>query len=505
MSEDFNRTSLGEIKLTSPENEQFKVFVSRGKVGIVAFALSAMTICIAYLVTRQGQVTYLELPLIFLMACISICFAGISLRRRPICVIDAQGITDYGFVSHGYGLISWQNVEGVTKFWDRTGVSLVVKVNNFNQLLARRNILIRPILLVTGSLGKLAGGEILLPISYSSTDAESVRKQILRYSEMPHLAPPVKPLAQQGRQLLVSLRIAVVMVVTVVLLAVAYWLWQQLQTPTLQILGLDNRVQVGKQVWLQQYEIENYGRDTTGMHVEFSGRALDTNFIKNPRVLIEYETKSQIASSFVVMKTREIVPLVQVKKNLWAGDSKRAFLAHKDNMMLSGLHLYSNKFTSAIGWWTDVLGPRLEIHLFADVPKIGDESLSLKVVPTEYPDSAATVRSRFTSTTEKNFGSGPILSEGVPKDFLVTAYPDSYILWLSAVELKLDSAAAPTAIAAYYKEELNRKSWKTTLKNDKPNQTLVVDGLKDKDHITVTINLIPHHTPIDIFLWLNHQ
>ncbi len=500
MSEQFNRTALGEKK-TSPENQNFKVQVSRWKVGFATIGLFALTVFMAVLTIKPPAALVLfSQTMVTLMTVSCACHASLWLRRRPICVIDAQGITDCGVLSKGFGFISWRNVQSVREYRDRGSVCLLVRVNNFDQLIARRNSLLRPSLKFSEFL---CGGEVGVPLTYCSTDAQTVLEQIYNYSKKPQLAPPARPLARR-EQLVVTIRIAAVTLFTVVLLAVAYWLWQHFQNPTLQILGLDSRVQVGKQVWLQEYDVENHGHDTTGIHLEFSGRALDTNLLKNPRVLIEYETKSQIASPFLLMKSREIVPLVQVKKNVWSGDSKRAFLAHKDDMIFSGLHLYSNKFTSAIGWWTDVLGPRLRINLFADIPKIGDENLNLKVVPIEYPNSPATTRNRFASTKEKNFGSGPILSEGVPKDFPVTAYPDSYILWLSAVELKLDSAAAPTAIAAYYKEELNRKGWKTQINDDKPNQTLVVDGLKGKDRITVTINQIPHHTAVDIFLWFKY-
>ncbi len=504
MAQQSNRTALGKKK-KPPENQQFKVQVSRWKTGFATIGFSALTLFLAVLTIKPpAALALFSISMVILMSFLCACCACLWMRRRPICVIDAQGITDYGVFAKGFGLISWQNVVSVTEYRDRGSVCLLVRVNNFDQLIARRNSLLRPSLLLNGMLSKCFGGEIAVPLTYCNTDAQTVREQIYNYSQMPQLAPPVKSSLLQG-QLVLRTRIVAVTLVSLVLIAVAYWLWQHLQNPTLQILGLDSRIQVGKQVWLQEYDVENYGHDTTGMHLEFSGRALDTNLLKNPRVLIEYETKSQIASPFVLMKSREIVPLVQVKKNVWAGDSKCAFLAHKDEMIFSGLHLYSNKITSAIGWWTDLSGPRLRINLFADVPKIGDENLNLKVVPIEYPNSSATTRNRFASTNEKDFGSDPILSKGVPKAFPVTAYPDSYILWLSAVELKLDSAAAPTAIATYYKEELNRKGWKTTLKDDKPNQTLVVDGLKGKDRITVTINQIPHHTPVDIFLWFNYQ
>jgi hypothetical protein len=310
---------------------------------------------------------------------------------------------------------------------------------------------------------------------------------------------------QQFKVVVPTVRLALLSGVILVLLAVAYWLWQQSQNPTLTVLGEDNRIEAGNQVWIEQYDVENFGHETTGIRVELSGQALSSNLLKNPRVLLEYEDKTQLDSPYVIMKSREIIPLVQVKRDVWVGESKVAFLAHKDNQILSGLQLFSNKFTTAIGWWTDVLGPRLAIHLFADVSKIGVGNLNLKVVPMEFPNNVAIVHNHFSSTRARNFGRRPIFSVGVPKNFPVVAYPGSHILWLSADEVKLDSAATPAAIAGFYTEELKHNSWKTTVKDEKAIAALVIDGFKGKDHITVTINQIPLHTPVDILLWLHHQ
>ena len=297
--------------------------------------------------------------------------------------------------------------------------------------------------------------------------------------------------------------------ILVVLAYFAHMFWLQLHMPkrSLEILGNDGGrfewpIEMGKEVCLHDYLVQNFGQETTGLKVEISGQAFDANLLINPRVLIEFEDKSQIDVPYVAKKIRQIMPLVQMRKNFWVGISKDAFLAHKDDMISEAVQLLLGKSklsNGAIGWWSDNLGPGVTIYLFADVPKNGKGSLNLKAIPIACPGSAVGVFNRITTTALKS-GDEPILSVAVPTDFPVTAYPDSQIIWLSRTGVKLNSAATPTAIAAYYKEELNRKNWKTTVKEDHANRTLIVEGSKGKSYISIEMLEIEQYTPIKIRL-----
>lgn len=493
-----------------PSSDQFTVNKSRWLIAFSTIALAIITCVIAVaLAYSKTRILIAFFPLA-VAALLSAAYVKVWLRHSPICRIDHEGITDYGFFSQGFGLIRWHNIEGVNKFRDRSGTGILLKVNNFDELIERRNPLMRPLLFLNGRMMDVLGGQIYLPISAGDTDAETVCQKIHHYSaNQTQLAPPLK-LAQAFTARLAFMGYAALSVCAIAAVFVAlYSVWQHVQSPSLKILGDDGnygkeigmQIHMGKQVWLQDYAIENFGQETNGLQLELSGKAFETGLLKNPRILIEYVDKSQIDVSYVPKRTRELVPLVDVKNRLWVGASKSAFLAHKDDMVVQLWQLFSNKLNSdALGWWTDPLAPCLSIDLFADVPKGGKGTIDLKVVPMAFPGSAVSMLTRVVSTTQRAGYPVELPSIEVPKDFPVTAYPDSQILSLADWQVKLDSLATPEAIAAYYKEELKRNGWKAFVKENKVMRSLVVEGTKGKRTISIEMPRIKHHTPIEITL-----
>lgn len=165
-----------------PGREQFEVRVSRWRLAFLTIISSTAAISLAVAVATFSQVTHLTVVSLVMTVAISAALATVWLRRRPFCVIDDQGITDCGVYSQGFGLIEWQNIESVVKCGSRAGISLLVRVNNYDDLLLRRNLLIKPLLLLSGGFLRFFGGQILLPVAWSNTDAETVRQQISRFS-----------------------------------------------------------------------------------------------------------------------------------------------------------------------------------------------------------------------------------------------------------------------------------------------------------------------------------
>lgn len=494
--------------MNSPESERFEVKVSRGKVAVAAIAIFALACIVAFLMTlSKAPLEIVALPLIA-MATLGASFANLWLWPRPICVINDEGVTDYGFFSQGFGLIRWRNIQGVDKFEDRTGTSLLVKVNNFDELIERRHPLMRPFFALNGTICNFLGGQILLPISYSEIDAETVWQQIYHYGEhKTQLAPPLKGF-ERFKMLLAFGACTALLACTVIAGGIgAYWLWQHLRNPSLTILVGDNgsygerrgkQIPMGKQAFVQEYILRNYGQDTTGLQVEITGDAFDNKLLKNPQLLVEFADKAQAGDSYVAKKNRELVPLVEGKKNLWRGISKRAFIGHQDDI-LKPFQVFSGYYTNGIGWRTSYtdFDPCVKIQLFVDVQEKGNGSVSLKVAPIACPGGAASNLTKIATSGQKLIGA-PIFSVDVPKYFPVTAYPGSQILWLAASHVCLDSIASPADISAYYKDELNRKGWSTSIKMDYATNELILRGSKGKRSISIQMKEIPHHTPIEI-------
>jgi hypothetical protein len=100
-------------------------------------------------------------------------------RKTPLFRFDEEGITDYGLLTSGYGLIKWQDIQSVAELSQR-GTWLLLKVNNFDELLKRRNILGRPILAAFGAFYGIFGGQIYLPLPYGKTDASEVKMALAK-------------------------------------------------------------------------------------------------------------------------------------------------------------------------------------------------------------------------------------------------------------------------------------------------------------------------------------
>lgn len=173
--------------------ERFEVHVCRWKAALATVFFAAFTVFEAIVIGRMD--CWRVLPLMTLVTFALTLGFGLSmtavmgsvwLRRRPFYIIDDRGITDNGIFLGGFGLILWQNIERVTKY-SAHGTSLLLRVNNFHELLSRRNFLIKPMVYSYGLLCNLLGGQLVLPITYTRSDAPTVSQQIVHYSNRPQL------------------------------------------------------------------------------------------------------------------------------------------------------------------------------------------------------------------------------------------------------------------------------------------------------------------------------
>jgi hypothetical protein len=109
------------------------------------------------------------------------CF-GQVFRNRPLYEIDRRGITDHGLASRGYGLIEWQNIQRVKTIEQEGAASLLIKVDNFTDLLKRRNLYFRPALWLIGMLCAKFGGEIALTMTSCNQPQSAILEHILHFS-----------------------------------------------------------------------------------------------------------------------------------------------------------------------------------------------------------------------------------------------------------------------------------------------------------------------------------
>jgi hypothetical protein len=101
------------------------------------------------------------------------------LRRRPVLVIDDRGVTDYGLLFSGFGLVEWENIESlgrVTRLPGRLPPVAWLTINNRQELIARRSPLLQPLL-------RLFFFQIGVPIVAIDVSYETVCRHIERYSK----------------------------------------------------------------------------------------------------------------------------------------------------------------------------------------------------------------------------------------------------------------------------------------------------------------------------------
>jgi hypothetical protein len=112
-------------------------------------------------------------------ACIAILF---RCRNRPLFIIEIDGIRDYSLFTRGFGLIAWHNIESVAAPAGDLS-SLFIRVNNYEELITRRHLILRIVLPFYGPLINIVyGGQIWLPIAYSDTNVSAVCNRISKFS-----------------------------------------------------------------------------------------------------------------------------------------------------------------------------------------------------------------------------------------------------------------------------------------------------------------------------------
>ncbi|MBU6451516.1 MAG: hypothetical protein KGS72_07045 [Cyanobacteria bacterium REEB67] len=493
--------------MEAAESEKFEVRLSRWKWGVVTLFCVAPLLVIglianvvpfeAFKFSAPGFAEIIMVLLIWISVINFIAIFSVVLRSRPLCEIDHNGITDYGLFFSGFGLIRWEEIESIT-LWEIAGPSLFVKVKNFDRLCARRNPLLQPFLRLHQSAYILFfGGHVWIPTQFGNTNPKVMRERLARFS------PPGVPTLPMVLFKIISISLAIgvsfLIWVPVGMIATAYAVsrYHEVQDPVLHIDGIDAkygdvRVQIGKQVWVQTYSIENTGKSTNGLHVDFSGSAFD-NVVERPRVLLEYEEPESGVDKHPLKFKREIIELTP-DKNHWVGDSKRAFLPHKFDMNAITAMLMFLPRSRSEHWPID-----LKIELFGDISQKGTGNMSLTVVPSAYPSSTASLASTIVASGAKSGGRTPIVSADIPEYFPVTSYPDSHIISMSQYSVQLESSARPDTICEFYEKQLKQKGWETAVKEHNGHRELVVARSKGNERIKIRIvETTPYDTSVDI-------
>src|SRR5262249_38267295 len=157
-------------------------------------------------------------------------------------------------------------------------------------------------------------------------------------------------------------------------------------------------------------------------------------------------------------QTREVLRLVELRKNVWVARSAETPIKHRDDVVLSSLVIFRRMISPNETSWE----PELNIWLFGDVPKKGKGIVRIKFTPTEYPASAAQMVSRVTADGHNEVfgGANPVPSAGIPKNFPVSTYPGCDIDYIADREIKLVSRDKTNQVMKYYEDELRRKGWK---------------------------------------------
>jgi hypothetical protein len=496
----------------TPGTDRFEAKVARWKPVTVSVIL---LIAMAGLIAVENRLPLLKLhkafptfsnEITFLLSFIGLLLAStasICARNHPFFIVDQNGITDNGVFSKGFGLIRWKNVESISKLQERNGEFVIVKVNNFDELIGRRNIFLRPLLAFQSALTTMCGlGQVSLALSYSNVRADTALQKISEYYQKGTGIGAANLIARASiiRHIAVSFVLAFMIIGTAI---GGYLLWQTIRDPHLEILGDEGdrpggmEISLGNRVWLQKYVVQNTGRESTGLRISLSGTALDSKLLRNPVVLVQYDEQSKNG----VTSVRELLPLSQQKDDVWTVTSKQALLVHQDDLFAESLHslldgkLLPARLSGPIGWWSDPLGPSVEVSLFGDVTRSGTGNLNFNVVPLDFPASAENLSTQVTAHKVSYSANGELPSVGIPSDFPISAYPQSQIRWLSKEEIKLDCPAAASVVAAFYSSQLRQKGWKTVVQEDKVGMQIVVVADKGKQRIEFQLANLPQHTP----------
>lgn len=445
-------------------------------------------------------------------------YVGLVFRARPLYEIDERGITDHGLMSRGFGLIEWRNIQSVRTFQEKGSTSLLVKVDNYNELLERRNLLLRPYLWISGLISAIVGGEITLSMTLGNQPEYTILERISHFSRESgrDVVAPKRGFFEE-----VSARATLVFFFLVVFAVLGmlgfdlYKHWLPHTSPKLEVLGASwsypNEVPLGKSVAVGDIIVQNYGGDSRGIKVELTGSAFDKKLLTQPRILVHYDEKAEDIEH-VRLQTREILSLRQDKnvgqdKKAWSATSAVANMPHKDDTMMDTFKFFSptgkSMLKQDIGWWSDTTAPNLTVVVFADAAKKGSGDVTLKVIPLADPSKAVSETSHV--KCDKKFEHDmQLCSVGVPKGYPVSLYPGGQIISLLTHEIYFDSDAQPAQIAAYYKNELEHRGWKPSVK--KENSSIELNATKkDEERITVRIDQFPGHSPVWINFWPSYH
>lgn len=185
--------------MDSAAGKRLEVKISRWQSALAAiFCLGITVACVVFFFSMSDKADFtgqigmtLLIPVFFLSALASTATVSLWLRRRPLFTIDDQGLTDYGFYSQGFGLIRWENIESLTPRWmGRSGLNLFMKVNNYDELLSQRNLLMQPLLMIGSGMNWFFGAQILLPVGWGDTDIDVISQAVYSFSKNKVSVPP---------------------------------------------------------------------------------------------------------------------------------------------------------------------------------------------------------------------------------------------------------------------------------------------------------------------------
>lgn len=438
---------------------------------------------------------------------LSTMYVGLVFRSRPLYEIEERGIIDHGLMSLGFGLIEWRNIQSVRTFEEKGSKSLIIKVDNYNELLERRNLLLRPYLWIGGMLCAMLGGEITLSITLGNASQSTILERMSHFSRQSgrDVVVPKRGFFKEVTARATLVAFLIILFAGLGLLGLdLYKNWLPHMNPKLDILGgsysFPVEVPLKKPVLISDVIVQNYGGDSRGIKLELSGSSFDKGLLTQPRILVSYDEKPEDLQH-VRTRKRELLTLRQETKNFWTATSVVANMPHKDDTFMDTLKFFSPNGQSMlkqdIGWWTDTTSPNLTVEIFADAVKKGNGQVTLKVVPLACPDKAVSQTLQVKNAKIADYDM-PLYSVSVPKDYPISLYPGGQIMWLSRNDFKFDSDAQPMQIASYYEKELQHRGWKSSTKEE--NSSLEVNATKGDESMTVRIYRLPGHSPVWITL-----